>query len=125
MLSRTILQVEITVSLKTANLSKNLFKSLLVIWNNSNLHLIKFNKSCFQPPLLLAHWAHVSALFDCSPVHEFNERYSIYSWRDLAKLIYNSILLRMWLLNIDYINHLKAHRALMSIKYFIRFKPNY
>ena len=77
----------------TASLSKNLYKSLIVICNNSDLHL-KFHKSCFQPPLLLAHWAHVSALFDCSPVHEFNERYSIYSWTDLAKLIFSSI----WLL---------------------------
>ena len=108
----------------TANLSKIPFKSLIVVCNNNDLHS-KFHKLCFQPPLLFAHWANLSYLFDCSPVHEFNERYSIYSWRDLAKLIYNSILLRMWLLNIDYINHLKAHRALMSIKYFIRFKPNY
>ena len=74
----------------TANLSKKLYKSLIVICNKSDLHL-KFHKSCFQPPLLLAHLAHVSALFDCSPVHELNERCSIYSWTDLAKLIYSSI----------------------------------
>ena len=79
----------------------------------------------FSTPTIIGALDPCSALSDCSPVHEFNEMCSIYSSTDLAKLNYSSILLRRWLLNIDYMNYLKAHRALMSIKYFIRFKPNY